>query len=622
MEENKIPKEDVTPKHENQPEINAAEEPKAAQPEINGGKMSPKTIGLIVAGGIILLGSLIAIMICLSAGNGDSPFHVHFFGGWETTLAPTCSDEGQKERSCICGEVEVASIPAGGEHQLVGWAIGAPATESQNGEIYSVCANCDGRIDPRPIVYDKADHLTYKVNDDGISCTVTGFVSGKKQSALVIPDNADGYIVTNVSGFSYDSSITSVTLPYTLIKIGGGAFSFCDGITEINIPEGVASIGGNAFHNCNNLKSVSIPKSVVSMGEGAFNGCDSLESVRFAEGSKLEKIDLYAFIYTKTLTYCNIPSSIISATGVTDIYDITKCSPLVKEYDNAYYFGNENNPYLVLVAAKSEEITSCTVHQDTRIIGDYAFFGCKSLKNVTFKKGSKLHTVGYAAFDYTSSLKEITLPSGVKRVESSAFMWSGLTSVDLGKSLTFLGDEAFSGCSYLKSIHIPAGVIEIGYQTFYDCDELETLTFADGSKLTSIGISAFEGCKMLKEIRIPDSVSTIGSRAFNYCKQAISINIPTGVTEIGESTFSGCDALKNVIIPDSVTSIGDYAFYGCYDLQSVVIPTSITQCGYSVFDSPDHIYFKGSEEEWADMLKLLYGSYLAKTHIHYNYQGE
>ena len=118
---------------------------------------------------------------------------------------------------------------------------------------------------------------------------------------------------------------------YTVTSIGIYAFRGCDGLTSVTIPNTVITIGSAAFYNCSSLTSVTIPNSVTSIGANAFDGCGSL-------------------------TY--------------------------NEYDNAYYLGNTENPYLCLIKAKSEDITSCEINKNCKFIQNSAFSGCSSLTSI------------------------------------------------------------------------------------------------------------------------------------------------------------------------------------------------------------------------------------------------
>ncbi|MGM9972298.1 MAG: leucine-rich repeat protein, partial [Anaeroplasmataceae bacterium] len=360
-------------------------------------------------------------------------------------------------------------------------------------------------------------------------------------------------------------------------------------VTKIEIPNTITSIGDYQFYGFKNVTSITIPNSVTSIGSFAFEGCTSL-------------------------TY--------------------------NEYDNAYYLGNETNPYMVLVKAKSTAITSCEINENTNIICDSAFYNCSKLTSITIS--SSVTSIGSYAFSGCSSLESITIPAGVTSIGSYTFYGcSSLTKLIFSEEsqLTSIGYAAFSECSSLESITIPfvgskvgvtssdtyqyplgyifgedsytGGVATIQYYygsstssttyntyyipktlksvtvlggyipygAFYNCTNIEEIVLGEG--ITSIGDYAFSGCSSLTSIDIP-SVTSIGERAFSWCSSLTSIDIPS-VTSIGERAFSWCSSLTSLEIPSSVTSIGDSAFYGCSKLTNIEIPNSVTSIGGSAF---------------------------------------
>ena len=130
-----------------------------------------------------------------------------------------------------------------------------------------------------------------------------------------------------------------------------------------------------------------------------------------------------------------------------------------------------------------------------------------------------------------------------------------------GKTVTYIGNSAFSGCSSLASITIPSSVTSIGDYAFSRCSNLETIT-------------------------IPSSVTSVRAYAFNGCSSLSSIIIPSSVTSIGYGTFTGCSSLETITIPSSVTSVGDYAFSNCSNLSN--------------------IYFGGTEAQWNAIFAEVY----------------
>jgi hypothetical protein len=69
-----------------------------------------------------------------------------------------------------------------------------------------------------------------------------------------------------------------------------------------------------------------------------------------------------------------------------------------------------------------------------------------------------------------------------------------------------------------------------------------------GSSVTSIGDNAFQSCYSLSSITIPSSVTSIGIYAFQSCSSLSSITIPSSVTSIGGNAFQSCYSLSSITI--------------------------------------------------------------------------
>ena len=156
-----------------------------------------------------------------------------------------------------------------------------------------------------------------------------------------------------------------------------------------------------------------------------------------------------------------------------------------------------------------------------------------------------------------------------------------LKRVEVGSSVTSIGDYAFYNCYSLSGVVIPDSVTRIESNTFYSCYSLSSVVIPDS--VTSIGNNTFYYCYSLSSVVISDSVTSIGDNTFYYCYSLSSVVIPDSVARIGDNAFYDCYSLSSVVISDSVTRIESNTFYYCYSLSSVVISDSVTRIGGNTF---------------------------------------
>ena len=132
------------------------------------------------------------------------------------------------------------------------------------------------------------------------------------EATLCDEETSEGLLIKDNVVVRCRPTISSVTIPNSVTRIGSYAFQGCSSLTSVTIPNSVTSIGSYAFSGCRSLTSVTIPNSVTSIGEYAFSGCSSLTSVTI--GSGVKSIGEAAFSGCRSLTdvYCyaeNVPNT-------------------------------------------------------------------------------------------------------------------------------------------------------------------------------------------------------------------------------------------------------------------------------------------------------------------------
>ena len=268
-------------------------------------------------------------------------------------------------------------------------------------------------------------------------------------TSIVIPD---GVTIIGTSAFYRCSNLTSITLPFVGATKGGtenthfgyifgaSAYNFNQNYVPSSLKEvvitGGTTIGDYSFAYCDSITSATIPDSVISIGYAAFRDCNNLTSITlpFVGATKggTENTHL-GYIFGASAHSSNssfVPTNLkeVVITGGATIGD------------GAFYY--------------CSGLTSVTFGDECQstTIGKEAFINCTSLTIITIP--DSVTSIGYAAFLNCSSLTIITLPNSVTTIGDYAFLnCTSLTSITIPDSVTTIGDYAFAYCNSLTSVY-------------------------------------------------------------------------------------------------------------------------------------------------------------------------
>ncbi len=445
---------------------------------------------------------------------------------------------------------------------------------------------------------------------------------GCSKLASVVFDETSRLAVIGDYAFE-GAAFTSFTFPATLTKVGVGAFKSCASLEVISFAEGGKTLefGEDAFKSCSSLTTVFIPANVSKM-PGAFTGCGSLEAVEVAENSPyftthegvLYDIDMTEIVFFprgKSGEY-TIPDTVTSIANGTfrSMNGITKLSiPASVTYigAEAFYwaqfttieFYGEADTELVIGERAFEHVycDTITLPANTVTIGKYAFWYAQ-VDEIILNEG--LRTIEEHAFEYTRA--NITVPASVETIGAHAFEGNANNSYSVdfpnvtltveNSQLKVIGAHAFEGNPYCVNVVIPASVETIGDYAFYNCENIETLTFAPDSQLKTIGGYAFSCSSRyyaapFDTVTIPKSVTAIGARAF------YNTNLKTVIFEDGGT--------EDLVLGTTVAIEGYYGveymtgevFGYTYDLETVVLPARLTELRYQTFYSAGYYAYDG-----------------------------
>lgn len=346
-------------------------------------------------------------------------------------------------------------------------------------------------------------------------------------------------------------------------------------LTEAMIPEGIEEIKPYTFYGLDSLTLVKLPTSINKIGESAFNN----------QGVELQ---LYALVppqresnsLGENLVY--VPESCIEAyrTAWSDKVNDILCLERQHDWDVMVEAEEKSSAVLQAVGGVSDNEAARNVVR-LKVSGTVNSYDFMVMRNkMTSLRELDLtdaHVV-YNPYEHYQGCH-----SWNDSLPDYAFYRKELRVCKLPKSITYIGQSAFSECHRLTSMDIPEKVQEIGSLAFYYCNQLKEVSFQEG--LERIGGVAFSDCALHDTIVFPQTLKYIYSNAFenNICLSAVKF--PVGLEYIESRAFNNCRCLSEVRFSASVLSVGSAAFEYCNSIKDVytyiIDPLQLDQTTFS-----------------------------------------
>ncbi len=428
-------------------------------------------------------------------------------------------------------------------------------------------------------------------------------------------------------------------IPSTVERIEEGAFLNCSEITEIIVPLTVNIIDQNAFADCVFLKSLTVPfiKNYIGFWFGASSyqengacvpatlnyltiiggkipanaiyGCDSILNITFQENvtelgqnclygcTALQKVSLVFPSYSTTFPYLfggSSPNKIktVEILGGTMIpYRAFRLGPSIEEIiipetitavgiDAFYGCGLEkvnyngtidqwaminfpsSSPYSNPLSLANGlyindvEVTQINISEATSI-NAYSFINCTNVTNINI--GASVTIIGESAFEGCANATNITIGENVTTIEKNAFAnCTSVITITIGEKVSLIKDSAFLGCTNVTALN-------------YDAKSMPNLsgtsTIFDGLGVDGIGVTLTIGADVTN---IP-AFLFYNNKAYGNYKDAKIINVlfedGSICSTIGKYAFAKCNYIEKIFLPDALTRIGEYAFSDCTNLQ-------------------------------------------------------
>ena len=287
---------------------------------------------------------------------------------------------------------------------------------------------------------------------------------------IIIPEN-----VTSIgdSAFYMCYGLTDIIIGKSVTTIGEKAFVACQKLTSITLPSGMTSIEDNTFSGCRNLSNIILPIEIQNVGENAFRSC-AIKTLTLPDS--VTTIGEGAFFDCGFLTQINIPNNVTIIEESTFGFCLSLTDILyngtISQWESIQrknYWDNNTGEYTIYCKDGSIGKNDTFYEIARGTCGDNLTWVLNSNGVLLINGFGDMWEYSYADYSfasekmspwykYASSIVTVSIQEGVTSIGKCAFysnvsnnLYSSLTDINLPKTLTSIGIDAFSGCSALKT---------------------------------------------------------------------------------------------------------------------------------------------------------------------------
>jgi hypothetical protein len=431
------------------------------------------------------------------------------------TKRPTCEEEGKATYTCsVCGDTYEDVVSAAG-HDYSIEEVTTPATCENEGVKTIYCANCgESKEEVIPIT----DH-DYVETVVAPGCTTMGNTT----------------YTCSMCGDTYKNSFTAAV-----------GHSWNEGEVTEEVTSTSTGVKTYTCTVCGETKTEVIPKKEDSVNDNNEQG----------NGSETDTGNSSEELGSGTETNTGNSSEELGSGTETNTGNSSEEQGSGSETDTGNSSSNKNN------TANTDKTSSGGVNNSLNNKLDKGEMVYDNITKGTYKVTEQGDTVEYCNPN-DSSATSVVVPDTVTV--------SGVTY-----EVSSISESAFKKNNQLQTITIGKNVTSIGKEMFSGCTKLKTVKFAAGSKCKVIENGAFSNCKSLTTVTLPNTITSIGAKAFYKNTALQKIVIPSKVKKIGKQAFSGCKKLKTIKIKTSqltTKNVGANAFKGIHAKATVKVPS-------------------------------------------------